>query len=358
VPQSSKPITPTQADLDRLKKVVEKRGKRWSILVAQVDPDGLATAYLVAAILRHLGAESTIYYAGGFGHPQNRFLKIHFKLDLELKLMSELPDEGPIALADSSRLEDSRFGRKIAAERFALIVDHHDENPGVCEDCFSYIRACGAASTLGWLLAKGLGAEVDTTAVQLTTIGIFSDTDKLTLAVVTAEDREAFVEAMRGTTQDLIHRCFNYDLPKRYLEVVEALHATDEVIESVRIMHAPLLLADEEGDWLSIIADDLKRIEDAKTVIVWGITGKEVRASVRTRSETLGMSDICKAVFGNGGGKHGAGGARYALTEPHVPFEETAEALIHFLDIQFKARLRLFLRSKEKKPKQNGKTPT
>src|SRR5688572_8298552 len=112
----------------KLKHIVQKRGKQWSVLVAQVDPDGIATAFAIQAALEQLGATCGIYYSGGFGHPQNRILYNEFELMKHMKPMKELPGDTVLALADSSRFSDSRFrdanGRKmdLPAGRFGLAV--------------------------------------------------------------------------------------------------------------------------------------------------------------------------------------------------------------------------------------------
>ena len=56
MPNNHRMTEPKQSELDRLKAIVEKRGKECSIIVAQVDPDGIATAFCMAAVLERLGA--------------------------------------------------------------------------------------------------------------------------------------------------------------------------------------------------------------------------------------------------------------------------------------------------------------
>ena len=361
MPNTVKPIKPTPQDVERLKKVVEKRGKDWSSLVAQVDPDGIANGFQIAAMLEAAGAASQLYFAGGFGHPQNRILYNRFELMKHMKPAAEMPDAGNVALADSSRLDDSRFEKPIARERFGVIIDHHLEQPAVNGDCFSYIRSCGAAATLGWLLLKEMKIEIPRHVAELTAVGIFSDTDRLTSPATTPEDRQAFVEAMEMASQELIDECFNYTLPERYLEIERSMLETIDVIEHVRVAYAPELLREDEGDYLSIVADRLRRVDGAHTIVVWGVCGDWVRASVRSRSKELDLTSFIEGIFGkkNGGAKHGSGGARYRLPAQLVPTAASAAKFVSSLDEITKEHIKNALGAPERKrAPRTEKTPT
>lgn len=349
----------------KLKAIVQKRGKKWSVLVAQVDPDGIATAFAIQATLEHLGVECGIFYSGGFGHPQNRILYNEFELMKHMKPMKDLPDDTVLALADSSRFDDSRFrgadGRKmrIPAERFGLAVDHHTEDLHESDGFLPIIITCGAAATLGWKLVCAVGAKADERLSKLTAIGIQSDTDRLTHPITKPADREVFGKAMEATSQQFIHDCFDYALPDRYLDLYQEVLATKQTVcDDVRIAHVTSLLMEDEGDYLSIIADSLRKVRGAETTVIWGVAGKEVRASVRTRSKQENLTALIEAIFGagNGGSKYGSGGARYTLAEPHVPFAHTSHLLIEFLSAQYHERTSLFLGSSEPMRRNNGKT--
>lgn len=361
MPQNQKPIKPGAIDLENFKKAVEARGKDWSVLVAQIDPDGIANGFQIAAMLEACGASPQIFYAGGFGHPQNRILYNRFELMKHMKPVGEMPNEGSVALADSSRIDDSRFERPIDRSRFGIIIDHHLENPCLNGNSFSYIRTCGAAATLGWLLMKELKIEIPQHVAELTAVGIFSDTGRLTSPATAREDRESFVEAMEHASQELIDECFNYSLPERYLEIENAMLGTVDVINQVRVMHAPDLLREDEGDYLSIVADRLRRVDGAHTIVVWGVCGEWVRASIRSRSKELDLTSFIESIFGrkNGGAKHGSGGARYRLPLQLVPSSASAPKFIVSLEEIVKERIKSFLGAPDRKrPSKADKTPT
>ncbi len=359
MPQNHKPIRPCAADIESFKRIVEKRDKEWSVKIAQVDPDGIANGFQIALALEAAGAEPKIFYDGGFGHPQNKILYNRFELMKHMKPGAEMPGTGNVALADSSRIDDSRFEKQIEKGRFGVIVDHHLEHPGVNGDCFSYIRTCGAAATLGWLLLREMKLEIPPHVAELTAVGIFSDTERLTSPATTCEDRQAFVEAMESASQELIDECFNYALPERYLEIERDMLETIDVVNHVRVVHAPELLREDEGDYLSIVADRLRRVDGAHTIVVWGVCGDWVRASVRSRSKELDLTAFIESIFGkkNGGAKHGSGGARYRLPPQMAPTATSAPKLIQSLQEITKEHLQAALGAPERKrPPKTDKT--
>jgi len=359
MPQNHKTIRPCPEDIERFKRIVRDRGEAWSVKIAQIDPDGIGNGFQIAAALESEGAKPRIYYDGGFGHPQNKILYNRFELMKHMRPGAEMPETGSVALADSSRIDDSRFETQIAKERFGVIVDHHLEHPAVNGDCFSYIRTCGAASTLGWYLLRELKIEIPQHVAELTAVGIFSDTERLTSPATTHDDRQAFVEAMEQSGQELIDECFNYALPERYLEIERDMLETIDVVNHVRVVHAPELLREDEGDYLSIVADRLRRVDGAHTIVVWGVCGEWVRASVRSRSKELDLTAFIESIFGkkNGGSKHGSGGARYRLPPQMVPTPASAPKLIQSLQEITKEHLQAALGAPERKrPAKTDKT--
>lgn len=353
--------------IKRLNAVIRARKEAgqesWSVIVAQIDPDGIATAFIVKALLATLGAKvDGLYYAGGFGHPQNKILYNEFELMKHMKPISEMPEDTVKALADSSRFEDSRLGRRIPKEMFGLVVDHHLEALQETSTFLPIIESCGAAATNAIRLLCASGGDLDERLCDLAAVGILSDTDRLTHPVTKQADRDAFAEVMRKGNQELIDACFNYALPERYLELYREVLANETVLKHVRIGHTTSLLREDEGDYLSIMADSLRKVQGAETVVVWGVPKDAVRASVRTHSKDLDLTAFIEAVFGkgNGGAKHGSGGARYRLAEPHIPFADTSKMFIEFLDAQYRHFITRFFGSPEEKPRppQDEKAPT
>lgn len=345
----------TPENISKLKSVLEKHeGQEVAILVAQNDPDAISCSMGFSPVLRQFDIVPKIYHAGGFGHPQNKVLYDEFELMKSFTPISELPDSIPCILVDSSRLQDNRFGVGIKKDRFIGIIDHHLEKVEENENMFVVLQSCGAAATLVKLIADACGVDLDERIRTLLAIGIMADTDKLTHPIVTQTDREVFIDLMRNGDQELLGACFNYTLPEHYKDLLAEVLSTEETVQSVRIAHPQHLLNEDDGDLLSIIADDLLKLEGAPTVVVWGIPGGGVRSSVRSRKRGSGLSKFIESVFGrgSGGAKHGSGGARVSLA-PFEPTSKTAEALINYLDAHYKDRIQHTLGRPEKEPAGN-----
>lgn len=331
-----------------------------SIIVAQIDPDGIAAAHLAKAIFEANDVVCELFYAGGFGHPQNQLLHNEYELMKTMRPLSELPKKGPLGLVDSSRLEDSRFGSvKIDPRRFVFRVDHHLEQLSKIKKGFDLVESCGSAATLCALLARALNVPLDKRLRTLAAVGIHSDTEHLTLGIVKDADIQTFAWLMSEGDQDLLELCFNFRLPPHFSDLESEVLATVEVIDDVRIAHTTRLLKEDDGDLLSIIANRRRRDEGASTTVIWGVTDAWVRASVRSYSKELPLTKFIEAVFGrgNGGAKHGSGGARYQLAEPHVPFADTIDLLIPYLSAQYMRRTKLYRGRSDNRNGKNGKAP-
>lgn len=334
-----------------------------SIIVAQIDPDGIAAAHLIKALFESQGIACEIYYAGGFGHPQNQLLYNEWELMKTMRPLAELPEKGPLGLVDSSRLEDSRFGVgvRIDPRRFVLRVDHHLEQTTKIKSGFDLIESCGSAATLCAILARELKVPMDARLRTLAAVGIHSDTEQLTLGITCNADIQMFAWLMSGGDRELLEASFNFRLPPQFAEMEREVLSTIETIDGVRIAHTTSLLAEDDGDLLSIIANRQRRNEGSETTVIWGVTGSWVRASVRSYSKELPLTKFIEAIFGkgNGGAKHGSGGARYSLAEPHVPFADTVHLLIAYLDAQYTRRIKLYRgRSDNRNGGKNGKAST
>lgn len=350
-------IKPNSLKITQLRSILkEEEQNTWSIIVATVDPDGIGTAMILKEIIMYLGGKAEIYFGGAFSHPQNETLWNLFELEKHLHELKELPDEGPIALADSCKLQDSRFHKDLDPKRFRLIVDHHRDKPLDDEECFVYIASCGAAATLAHLLVHALNT-IEIEEIQdgttkphlalsedtatLAAIGIMSDTDCLTSSSVKSADHEAHATLMRLGSQDKVSKAFDYEVPPRFYEMQSQCLKAATVVGSYLIARPSTLLSMREGDFLGMIADEFRKREGIKTVVVWGITEERIRASIRTKSKELNLHSFISELFGskNGGGKDGSGGANVPLPDHLYPSKDTVSHLIAFFDASLKEKL-------------------
>lgn len=305
----------TDAEIARFSEVVRAQGSL-AILVAQVDPDGVGAALGLAEIVRALGVEATVYYAGAFGHPQTLALWDAFALDGRVRRFAEFDGAAPVALVDSSKTRDARFGD--APLDPVVILDHHgdpcvDIGPGR----FHYVRPMGASCTIVAEIASRLGVALDRDLSTLLALGIHSDTDGLTYPGTRPPDRHVYARLMDDGDQEAVHRVSRFLMSERACSVVQRLLTHRAMYRGdVLLAYPPAPLDAGEGEYLAVAADFLVRHEDARLVLVIAAVGDQVRVSARTREPMLPLGQILVQLFGPGSGaKECSGGALLPLPD-------------------------------------------
>ncbi|OGL94888.1 hypothetical protein A2348_05370 [Candidatus Uhrbacteria bacterium RIFOXYB12_FULL_58_10] len=282
---------------------------RLVILVAQVDPDGIGSALGLAAIACHLGVEASIFYAGSFGHPQMIMLWEAFGLAGRICPVEAIDPGFPVALVDSSKTSDARFGERSLDP--AIVIDHHGDAREVRMDRFHCVVPVGAASSLVACLGARLGVTFGRDVSTLLAMGIHTDTDGLTYVGTRPIDRYAYAWLMDTGDQELVHRISRFPMSERACTIVQRLLTHRSMYRgNILLSHPPSALEPTEGEYLAFAADILVRHEDARLVLALGVVGDHVRVSARTREPALPLPRILVHLFGpNSGAKECSGGA-------------------------------------------------
>lgn len=305
----------TEADLAHFAETV--RGlPRLSILVAQVDPDGIGSALGLAAIARSLGVEADTYYAGAFGHPQSVVLWEAFGLEERARRFAAFDPASPVALVDSSRTVDPRFGNRPLDP--AVVIDHHGDSRVVAPGRFHFVAPVGAASSLVADIGFRLGVAFDADVATLLALGILTDTDGLTSVGTRPLDRHMYARLMDAGDQQLVYRISRFPMTERACTLVQRLLTHRSIYRgSILLSHPTDALSAEEGEYLAIAADILVRHKDARLVIAFGLVGEQIRVSARTREPSLPLATILAQLFGaeTSGAKEGSGGALLPLPQ-------------------------------------------
>jgi nanoRNase/pAp phosphatase (c-di-AMP/oligoRNAs hydrolase) len=102
----------------------------------------------------------------------------------------------------------------------------------------------------------------------------------------------------------------NYPLPTYLFELRQRAFLKENQITEESVIVAGIgIINPSKRDALPIIADELLRMNGISTSIVFAIIGDNIDISVRSSDITLDISKFVQDVFGNGGGKQGAGRA-------------------------------------------------
>lgn len=344
------------ARLEKFKVVAQAAGKRgpFSIMIAQIDPDAIGSAFGMQELLRLLGYESSVFYAGRVAHPQNEALCNKFNLLSKMRPVSALlTDEGKptldgnFVLVDSNRAKDSRLPFEIWP---VIVVDHH-RNSDVDETDNTFVwldeDGVGSASTMVAEMLSGLapeGWEFRPELALMLALGIYTDTKGRTRAG--ERDDAAFAWCKRyANTQDLI-RLILYKRPfsflRNFARAVLYIEKHDTYRQG-RVLAGFGRIPEKQGDDLAMVADELLRTIGAPLVGTWAIvevkgpTG-EIALKIRfcARSEELGinLADELQKRFGKSSGAKilpdgtGEGGALFEFsTGPWLREDEMEEII-------------------------------
>lgn len=341
-----------------VKLVSEHKEKRWIICSHDnPDPDSIASCLGMVHILSFLGVEDSIVtYCGEISHPQNKAM-INV---LQLRI-TKWEDLEPSEDADAIYVfVDCSFGQKNMSIKQMpnLVVDHHKILINNKEVLFIHDEV-GACSTLILDLALSITLEntegEETEALQcfdpdeegtkeLATalaIGIKTDTLDFLNETTTGDDFQAFRLLGRHMSDEKFQRIVNYEFPPYVLDY-EQIAWTNKNLKGPHFITGLGYVDESKSDCIPTIADKFMRLQGVQTVVVYGIVNRGIRSSVRTSSASLDCKTLCDEVFGkgNGGAKHGIGGARvpFNIFFPQEMSKEDRESLWSLLRAQIEGR--------------------
>jgi nanoRNase/pAp phosphatase (c-di-AMP/oligoRNAs hydrolase) len=320
-------------------------GETVAILVAQVDPDALGSAFGLQYLFKKLGVSSDIYYVGAVSHPQNRAITNYFNLLNQMKKIDEFNHDSMYCLVDSQETKDSRLKIELNPHNLLLVIDHHrgDQNK-LFADCKSekgevvlMIEEVGSASTLVTELYQELKIEYEEDAksvFNLLALGIYTDTKDLVSA--TERDYKAFTY-LRGYLDPIdISRFINYSLPSSFFKNWHSAIQTFEQHGSKAIASLGFI-SSKDRDNLSSIADLLLRREGVDFVAVWAIINDSVAISFRNDNLSTPLDGFVREKFDNMGGAKltsdgkGEGGANIPLNMQFWFGEENKDPVLEIV---------------------------
>ena len=330
----------SKAIAEKFQKIVVSLQGMINILITQVDPDSLASAFMMVELIHRIrGGDNgvKVFYGGAIGHEQNRAICNRLGLSDRMHHASKMkdPDFHNLILLDSSKVEDGRglSGCKLDP---TIVIDHHRGSDFQdCECKFILIEDIGATSTLMFELFEGMGYKFDgvNSVALLLAVGIHTDTSNLVSC--TERDISAYGKLMPNVDRQELIAVFNYPLLQTdYTCMLAAL--TNVSQRGASLVTNVGAVTSKEGDMLSTLADYLIRKDGVSVVIVWGLMldTKHVRISARSTDISLDLAAFLREAFGPAsGGKFmpdgkSIGGGVISIDFPYWLTQETiTEAL-------------------------------
>ncbi len=275
------------------------------------DPDAIASAMALERICDSLGQDSTTYYGGVIGHPENEvFLNStgFVMKNVDKDEVKEIIDDSDVtAFLDFAEASINNIVPKDITPD--IIIDHHYTNRKIDTGSHLEIRTdIGATSTLMTKHLQNLGVKIDPLLASALLYGIKVDTHDYTKNISTADFKViAYLTALAD--KELLDI---FESPPMKSETLSAL---GRAINS-RDFEDGILTAFAGHvsfrDDIPQIAELLMRERDVMTVLIIGILDENIHLSARCKDIEMNIGKIMKEAFSDigsaGGHRHSAGG--------------------------------------------------
>jgi len=325
-----------ETQVDKLRRVIDEAAENgpFSILVAQIDPDAIGSAFGMQEVLSQFGAPSNIYYQGKVGHPQNEALCNKFGLMGRMRPLPRRFGAGPdedidpeqarmefndaltnVVLVDSSRAQDSRLPFPIAP---VIVVDHHGQSD-MEESVNTFVwvdESAGSASTMmAELLSKVTPEnwEFKPDLALMLALGIYTDCKNNTRTGERDDQAYAWVKKYANNTD--LTTLVNYKRPFSFLKNLARAVAYVERFDTYRkgrILGGLGRIPEKQSDDLAMVADELLRTVGAPLAVTWALVEKKerdtgeialnIRVCARSEDYTTNLAEALGARFGRKSG--------------------------------------------------------
>ncbi len=285
------------------------------------DPDALASAFALSAILEHLGVpECVVGYGGMVGRAENRAMIRELDLDPIRVEPTDLENFDAIALVDTQ----PDFGNNSfpAGGHAAAVIDHH-HGRGELENVtfFDLREGYGATATIVYEYAHASGVPLPENILTALFYAIKSETQELGREAGYA-DREAYLSLLPRADKAAVARIQRARVPRSYFRAFRLAVGNAQV-------HGRTVLSDlqevDSPDMVAEMADFLLRLEGADWAACMGHHEDDLVLSVRSAEEDAHAGELIRRVvagLGRAGGHGTMAGGRVPLDG--APYAEVA----------------------------------
>ncbi len=298
----------------RLKRSFKGRKRGLLLTHDNPDPDSLASAAALGAVLQHQCAlPCDIAYGGIIGRAENAaFVRV---LELDVKPFNDvhLADYDLFGLVDT---QQSVGNHALPSDlRADIVIDHHPMRDEPLENPFADLGGdYGATSTLLTEYARAAKLEPDPRLATALYYGIKADTRDLERQTQ-EHDVECYLWLFPRIDRGLLAQIEHPTLPLRYFRLYHA------AIEKARLFPGALItdLGDVyTPDMVAEVAERLSFLEGAKWSLAHGSFRSHLFLSLRVNDRRMNagrlIREICSDLGGSAGGHGSMAGARLPLT--------------------------------------------
>ena len=293
------------AHLANLRRVVDlreltgPREKLGILLQPDPDPDGIASAYALRALLGRKSPTAPLISFGEVTRPENRAMVEALGITIRVVTPDELDEFDGLALVD---VQPTVFGENPPARvrSVDVVIDHHPERSGYDSVIRDIRTGYGATATILTEYLRAEGTEVGAKLATALVYGIKTDTQLLGRETSRA-DMNAFAYLHGLHSPALLRRIERPALPTDALRALGKALAKTSVEDDIHL----LVLGRVREDVIPQVADLGLQAEGAEWAIAAGIVGSNLVFSVRNVGYVRAAGEAVRAVvegLGVGGG--------------------------------------------------------
>ena len=291
--------------LENLRRVVairtllEPRDKLGILLQPDPDPDGIACAYALRALVGRKSPTAPLISFGEVKRPENRAMVQALGLEIRTLTPEDLDEFDALALLD---VQPTVFGESPPARVLSVdvVIDHHPERTGYDAVIRDIRPSYGATSTILTEYMRAAGMELRPRLATALTYGIKSDTQLLGRET-SRQDMSAFAYLHSVHSPALLRRIERPALPTDALRALGRALSKTEIKNGIHV----IVLGRVREDVIPQVADLGLQAEGAEWAIAAGIVKSDLVFSVRNVGYVRAAGEVVRAVvegLGVGGG--------------------------------------------------------
>jgi nanoRNase/pAp phosphatase (c-di-AMP/oligoRNAs hydrolase) len=306
------------ANLQRVVKIRELLAarERVGILVQpDPDPDGIASAYALRALLGRKRTTAPLISFGDVQRPENQALCDAIGIEVRVITPEEINEFDGLVLVD---VQPNVFGDN-PPERLRnidVVVDHHPERTGYTATIRDIRTSYGATSTIFTEYLRATNTEIKPRLATALLYGIKSDTQYLGRET-SERDMLSFAYLHESHSPALLRRIERPALPISGLQALGRALARSEVRDGIHI----LVLGRVREDVIPQVADMALQAEGAEWAVAVGTVGRDLVFSVRNVGYVRAAGEVVKAVVEG----LGVGGGHRSMAKGIIPLKAFRE---------------------------------
>lgn len=280
----------TRARVERLRAHFERAEHVLVMIQDDPDPDAIASALALRALLGRTRGGATIGTFGTIGRPENRAMTRILDIDVERISPAAVGNYDRVAMVDAQpAFFEEAFGE------IDLVIDHHSAEAPVRARMKDVRPSYGATSTILTEYLRAVDVKVSPRLATALLYGIKADTLALERGATRA-DMEAFAFLHGLANHGALRRIERPELPAAVLDLLAEAITRRRLVDGVLFAH---LGAMPYRELAAQFADLLLQVEGAEWTVVSGTIEGELHISVRNVGHVRAAGDLVRQAFGD-----------------------------------------------------------